>query len=415
MLAEFKIASKTLQSILEKGEHFKVAIKKLGEEKVDSKTIGSVASLVGCELRHNLLLQYLCREFDLKEYKYALLIALANHFFLKKYSDEEIVSNVKEALGDQYDKEIDSILNLNENALDLVNREFDSESLELISLRFNVPTYVLKMWFKHFGKSLTFKTLKRIIRPYDYYFALNTNKISEEEFLKNNKDFEKGPIEGLYRSLSKINVRKSDSYQNYEIYSIRPALKSILDKVDLSNVEEVALYSGDDDALIRDIYARSGQKFGIHVAVPLQDERPDILRLIRLEKAKNINYFEINDFENLKAHISNKQDVVIVYPASSSFDKISKYPDYLHHFKQDSLDALIRNQKEVLKGMANILSDEGKLLYIVDTLDRKESLSIINDFLTSHRDFRLVEQNQLFAFQSLSGSFYYAILERKHD
>ena len=416
MLEEYKLAALSLKEITENDKSFKDAIKGvLTEAKADNKLSGPVSAILGCELRHHLLLNYLVKPFELEDDKYLVLIALANHFFLKKYDDKDVLKLVKEELKDKFTKELEKLMSEENNALDLVSKDFESDSLELVSLRFNVPTYLLKMWFKHFGKSLTYKTLKKNIRPSEIYYALNYEKTTKDAFEGNYKDFEKTEVEGVYRALSKNGVHKLPCYINFEIYSIRLALKAILNKIDYSKVEEMALYTGRDDSIVRDLFYRSERKKGLHVAVPSQDERAEILRLMRLEKSKNINYFEITDFTNLPAHISDKQDLVVVYPKSSSFDKISKYPDYLIHFKQNSLDELIKNQREALRGMASLLSDDGKLLYIVDTLDRKESLSIVNEFLSSHKDFVLVEQNQIFPHNSLDGAFYYALIEKKHD
>ncbi len=410
MEKEIQLSSLALKKIIEEDASFKEAVKQVVEQEGAEIAVASnISALVGCELRHHYLLTYLIKGLDLKEEKYLVLILLANHFFLKRFDSKESLKLLKEV-----PEKINEYLTFEGSAIELVSKDFKEDSLELISMRFNVPTYLLKMWFKHYGKSLTFKTLKKNIKPAEAYYALVDTKISKEEFEKQYPDFEKTEISNVYHALKKNSVHKLDCYKNFQIYSIRLALKAILDKIDYSNVEEMTLYSGEDESLLRDLFYKSNRKIGIHVAVP-SSERADILRLIRVERAKNINHFEIKDFENLPAHISEKQDLVVVFPKSSSFDKISKYPDYLLHFKQDSLDELIANQKEVLKGMSTLVAEEGKLVYIVDTLNRKESVSIINDFITNNKDFTLVSHEQIFPHNKLDGAFYYAILEKKEN
>ncbi len=408
----FDYASIALNDILSSKKNFKNASKEITNNKEYKGISGDINTLIGCELRHHLLLTYLLKDLDLGENKTYLLLSLTNHFFLKRFENEKLSKVLKE-LNNEY---LNKLFGFKGTALEYIQGDFEADSIELASLRFNVPTYLLKMWFKHFGKTLTFKTIKANVRSSEATYSLNTIKKSEQEFLDEYKDyFEKSEIEGIYIAKDKKNIHALDCYKNREIYSIRLALKDILNKIDFSSIEEMALYSGLDDTSIRDLYVRSNRKIGLHIAIPSLDERAELLRLVRTEQTKNINYFEITDFSNLSAHISEKQDLVVVFPASSSFDKISKYPDYLFQFKQDSFDLLIKNQKEVLKGMSTLVAPGGKLVYIVDTLNRKESLSIINEFLSAHKDFSLVEANQIFPFSKLKGTFYYAILEKQND
>lgn len=405
--------SKDVLAKILKGEtNFKEASKKVIADKINKKDASDINALIGCELRHHLLFMHLIKDVTFNDDKELILIALANHFFLKKIEKSEYLPFIKE----KNDPKLNELFAYEGSALELIQKDFKPDSIELASLRFNVPTYLLKMWFKHFGKTLTYKTLKSNVKSSDAYYALNVMKLSKDKFEANySNEFIKEEVEGIYLAKDKKSVHNLPCYTNREIYSIRLALKDILNKVDYSSVEEMTIYSGLDDTSIRDLFVRSNKQIGLHIAVPNIESRPEILRLVRVEQAKNINYFEINDYSNLAAHISNKQDLVVVFPASSSFDKIAKYPDYLIQFKQDSFDTLIQNQKESLKGMSSLLAPGGKLLYIVDTLNRKESLSVIHEFLNSAPDFELVESNQIFPFSKLKGSFYFALMAKKDD
>jgi 16S rRNA C967 or C1407 C5-methylase (RsmB/RsmF family) len=83
------------------------------------------------------------------------------------------------------------------------------------------------------------------------------------------------------------------------------------------------------------------------------------------------------------------------------------------HFKRESIDELVAKQKETLDSCASYVADEGNLVYMVSTINRKEGRSLIMDFLDRHRDFTLIEEKQRFPFDSLDTALYYAIMKRK--
>ena len=135
--------------------------------------------------------------------------------------------------------------------------------------------------------------------------------------------------------------------------------------------------------------------------------------VFRVEKCKNVNLFEANDLSMMKAAITTKQDLIVLMPKSSSFELIRQTPDYLLHFKQSSFDELIAKQKEALEEFSKFAHEDAKIVYIVDTLNKKETTGVINDFLNKHPEYVLKESEQYFPFGEEDGLFYYAILERK--
>lgn len=415
-MKELLLSKEVIKRVIEEDKTFKEAIKEvfLANEK-DVELTPIVSALSGCELRHHLFLSKLVKEFDLGDNKYLLLLALANNFFLRRIDKEKVTSFIKETLNESYNEKINKLLTFDGAALDSLGESVDHSSMEFVSLRFNVPSYLLKMWFKHYGRSLTYKVLKKNIKPSNQYFRINTMKISEEDFLKEHPSFVSSNVKDVVYLSTKENIHKLKAYQNYEIFNIRLALKEILDKVYTDDIEEMTLYLGDDKAATRDLYVRTNKKAGLRVAVNNLDEHPDLLRLIRLEKCKNVTYFVPNDYSLMDLAITSPQDLVVVYPKSSSFDKIRKYPDYLLHFKQDSLDSLIDNQKASLEGFSKFVRPGCKLVYIVDTLDKKESVAIINDFVNRHKEFELIESKQYFSFEDKDTLMYYAILKKKDN
>ena len=52
---------------------------------------------------------------------------------------------------------------------------------------------------------------------------------------------------------------------------------------------------------------------------------------------------------------------------------------------------------------------------MVDTLNKKESVGVVTEFLNTHKDFKLVKWHQKFPHEEEDTTLFYAILEKKKD
>lgn len=412
-MIELELSQKLLSRIVYEDLEFKKVIKEEFSKEEFAHISHQVTSLIGCVLRHYIFLTYLVKPFELSNDENSLLlVALANNLFVKSLKREDVITHVKSVLNDRYSPELDKLLTYEGSVADLHQSTSQKDNDKFVAMRFNVPHYLYKMWKKHFGTGITFKVLKRNIKVASQYLRVNTMKTMEDTFLNENKDFAKTDFEDIVIYNGKGNLRKTDAYKKYLVFNEKIAMKQAIDKVFTPDLEYVTLFSGADNASFRELYLRANKKVGLSVAVPSIDDRVDILRHIRLEKCSNVNLFEATDFTMMKAAITSPQDLIVLMPKSSSFDLIRLYPDYLLHFKQSSLDELIKVQKESLQEFSKFLVTDGLLLYMVDTMNKKESADVISDFLAKNPDFELVEHRQYFPFEKEDSTFYYAILKK---
>ena len=161
-MKELELAAAMLELITEGGKNFQDAIKEVFPANSAYKQYqGSVCAFVGCELRHYNLIKEVSKNIELDAKKACVLyLGIANNAFLKRFNDEEMKSEVKSILGDAYVPEIDVIF---DNTADLMQlcKEYEVDSPEYISVRFNTPRWLVKMWQKHYGRALTFKILRK--------------------------------------------------------------------------------------------------------------------------------------------------------------------------------------------------------------------------------------------------------------
>ncbi len=418
MKIEIQLAQTVLQKVFAEKEIFQRALKSVFPHNDPNRQyLGTVSSLVGSELRHHLLFaklvdSYIDEGAEISfDDKLLIYIALANHHFVKRLASEELVKDLQ-------------ALNLPINFVKLFSNEktiyellseivTNIRSLEYISIRFNTPTWLVKMWQKHFGYSATFKILKRNARPPKTTVRVNTLVTSEEKILSSNAEFfSKTTVANLLEYNGKTPLRQNEFFRSFDVFNERQALKKALDEVFAQvSPNQFFIYSSKDDASCIEAMLLANRKIGVNLGVPKKETRPELARLIRIYKLKNVNYFEAPTDQMLAA-VTQKQQLVILNPKSSSFDEIRIYPDFLLHFEKEKLDELIANQKKMLYDVSNFVDEEGKLVYIVNTLDRKESHSLINLFLNEHREFKLIQEKQYLPYDADDCALYIAIMQR---
>ena len=80
-------------------------------------------------------------------------------------------------------------------------------------------------------------------------------------------------------------------------------------------------------------------------------------------------------------------------------------PDYFLRFDLEKLDELIANQRVALEEAAGQVEEGGYLMYLVDTISKKESSAIVNDFLNEHQEYVLIRDKQYFPYKRVGCSY----------
>ncbi|MFA7110211.1 MAG: hypothetical protein WC160_01665 [Bacilli bacterium] len=411
-----EIVKNVLNQILYQDVEFQHALRQAFKDHPEDKEHSSlVSAIVGCELRHHHLFQRIVSDLGndyTDEQKCLLYASLANNLFLKRIEHDEMIDYVRQAFNEEQMIIIDKLLAFQDSPRELIPESIPVESYEYLSLRFNTPEWLVKMWQKHFGRGVTYKLMKKNNKPQLQSCRVNTLATSTKEVLDDNPEFREAPLADMVIYQGKAPIRKNTFFQSFDVFLLKMGHKELMDKVCLNNVTEAFLYSAEDNSVIREFFLKYQKTIGLNLGVPNVDERLDISKIIRYNQLTNVNFFGAEPTA-MKAAISRPQDLVIVHPRSSDFDLIRAYPDYLLHFKRESIDELVAKQKETLENCATFVGDDGILVYLVSTINRKEGHSLIMDFLDRHRDFTLLEEKQRFPFDPLDTALFYAIMKRK--
>ena len=413
-MQEFDLAQKVLNDILVNDVQFNDALKKLFQADPAIRPLrGTVAGLVGCELRHHLLFTHLIDDLKIEdlteEEKMAIKLTLADIYFFKRIPLEEMKKVLLEKIGEEKLAKLEPLFAKAETPNEFIPAEFPKTSNKYLSLRYNTPEWVLKIW-QHFGYGQTYRILKANARQNTSSVRVRTSMVPVEEVLNSSPDFVKSPVEGILLYGGKTPLRKLDLFKQGAIFAERMATKAMLDEYKIEEPKEAFIYNANaDSSLFKEIIETYQDKIGLNLGCPNTDNYTDVARMIKTAGYKNINFFGAEP-DSMEAAISRPQDLVIAAPNSSNFDLIRDYPDYLLHFKKEEMDALFAQEKAVLEGCSKFVAEKGTLIYCVYTISKKEGNKTINDFLANHKEFHLIKEEQNMPFEEKATALYYAVL-----
>lgn len=415
-LLELSVLS--LKRIIEEDIPFRIVVKQISKENnLKNEDISNLSIVLGANLRHHLLAKKILEDegLDVNDYFYSLLIT--DSLFSKRIAVTEFAKLRKE--------EENKIKELKNKYSDIVvinnlykKDETHHHDFEYLSIRYNTPLWIIKMWNKHFSRLMPL-ILKNNTHESVTSLSINLRKITLDEILKDER-FKETTYPDLVLYEGK-NVRSLDIIKERKAYQLRQSERAVFDEFEIKDNDRILIYSeqnGNNVPIkITNLINRSNW---VKYMTTSHEDYNKVKSYIKEEMIENVIPYRINrnDLEVCLLDDKNRIDYFFILPDSSNFDEIKHSPDYLIHFKQDSLDGLIANQKSLLEDSLKYLNDNGVIVYIIPTLSVKEGRSVINDFINRHNDVELVKDHQYFPFDKTQSSLYFAVMKKKevnHD
>ena len=193
-MATHILAKDILQKIIIENVPFSLALKQAFKNDSVSKDDKPVVSaLVGCALRHYLVMDRLIKDAypNIESDGFiALLVAFSNALFIKKLSQDDCNALAASFLKEDDIKVEDFIAPYLEDKK-LVPEEIEIGSFDFLSYRYNTPVSVIKMWNKQFGQVTASRILKANSKPAPTILRINNNLINDEDFFNQYPEFEK--------------------------------------------------------------------------------------------------------------------------------------------------------------------------------------------------------------------------------
>ena len=408
------LAKEILQKIIIENAPFSLALKqafKRGDVTKEDRPV--VSAVVGCSLRHYFVLDRIFKDAYPhleSEGLIALYIAFSNALFIKKLDQDEC-----NALAQSFLKEEDvpfvSFLAPYLEDKKLVPEDVEVGSFDFLSYRYNTPVSVIKMWNKQFGQVITSRILKANSKPAPVVLRINNNKISDEDFFKEYPDFASTDIPGIAIYNGEGKFKNSPVFEKQLANILTPAYKEMLDEGDVDLLRGLAVYSEYPNDLVVELTSRFPSLNDIDFVAGSYSAFINTKNSLARAGIKGINVYEAGA-SSIVTCISKPVHTFVVMPDSSRLNLLQVLPDYFLRFDIQKLDELIANQGKALQEASAQVEDGGYLVYLVDTISKKETMGIINEFLKGHPEFVLTREKLYFPYKKYGGSYYFAVLKK---
>lgn len=409
------LARDILNRIINENTPFSLALKQaFKKNEVSREDKANISAMVGCVLRHYLVLSNVIS----KQYPnldsvgvIALMIAFSNALFIKKLDQEDCNKEAQQYLKDE-DVKVQDFIEPYLAEKKLVPENIEVGSFEFLSYRYNTPVDIIKMWSKQFGHIAVSKALKANSKPAPVVLRIDNKKIEDEEFFNKYPEFER--IEGvngmaLFKGEGKFKNHEASEKALATPYAL--AFKEMLDEGDVDLLRGLAIYTEYPNDLLIDLLSRKESISGVEFIAGNLATASNARNFLNKNQVRGVNVYEAQASAIITC-LSKPVHTFVVMPDSSRFNLLQLLPDYFLRFDFNKLDELIANQKLALKEAAEQVEEDGYLLYLVDTLSKKESINIINEFLANNENFTLVRDKLYFPYKKYGGSYYFAALKK---
>ena len=416
-MATHVLAKNILQKIIIENVPFSLALKQtFKHENVAKEDRPIVSALVGCALRHYLVMERLIKDTypDIESDGFiALLVAFSNALFIKKLNQDECNDLVTSFLKEDDVKVSDFIAPYLEGKK-LVPEEIEVGSFDFLSYRYNTPVSVIKMWNKQFGHVTASRILRANSKPAPTVLRINNNLISDDNFFNQYPDFERCDVAGVALFNGEGRFKNHPANEKGLVVALPLAYKEMVDEGDVDLLRGLAIYAEYPNDLLTELLSRFNNLNNIEFMAGTYSAFINTKNTLNKYSLKGINVYEANA-SSIITCVSKPVHTFIVMPDSSRLNLLQVLPDYFLRFDIAKLDELIANQNKALNEAANQVEDGGYLLYLVDTISKKENGGIINEFLKNHPEFTLIKDKLYFPYKKFGGSYFFEVLKKENN
>ena len=412
-------AYNVLIKVVEENLPFNIAVRSsLKEEKnkYDGEFKSSITAVSGCVLRHYFVFKELVnRKYpDATEEQFLLIsLGLANHIFAKRFDEKELLAFITSKT--DLPEVVEFITSFNDPKK-LIPEDIEFGSKKFLSLRHNIPIWLVNMWQKNAGPFISKKLFRSLTERKKVLVRINKNNISDAEFLEKYTVFVAFKEEGIALYEGKEPLRKQQAILNGDALEMPVSYTYMCRDLDIDPLRGIAIYGGATNALLEELYVLLGSSFKADYVCGTQKHYFEVLANIKRLGLTDVSTYE-GDGSLIVTCISKPVHTFFVCPENSYFIGLMERPDYFLTIKQEMLDSLIANEEKALEEASNHVEDGGDLIYFIPTFCKNEGRSLIRRFLNKHPEYIIQDEKQLYPFDRYQTMLYFVKLRKevKHD
>jgi 16S rRNA (cytosine967-C5)-methyltransferase len=109
---------------------------------------------------------------------------------------------------------------------------------------------------------------------------------------------------------------------------------------------------------------------------------------------QNVRVQEIQTIEDLAEHYSLFFDIVFVDAPCSGIGTIRRNPGMKWMITEQTVQEVSEKQRSILHSAAQLVKPGGRLVYATCTMLRQENEGVVEEYLTLHKEFHLIDVNE---------------------
>lgn len=284
------------------------------------------------------------------------------------------------------------------------------DELDTIALNASLPTFIVKLWNKHYGLEQTLLNAEALLEPALLCGRVNPLKIDTDEIFYD-PNVTRGQL-SEYAFYSKDNIVQSDWFKNGECWLQDEASQLVSEFLDVSDnmkVLDACSAPGTKTAATATLMHNTG-----HIdAIELHEVRTELInkQMIHLG-ITNVRTYTMDACDVKDKFEHESYDRILVDVPCSGLGVLRRKADIKLRVTPAQLDELQILQASILEGVYECLKIDGIMVYSTCTLNRKENEMQVKSFIDRHPEFELIEEKTIFPNQYHTDGFYMAKLKR---
>ena len=408
----YKVAFSVIKNVVNKELDLKNSLKKESKDATRGESI-EISQISGIFFRNYFLIAHLADILNFKKNSDEMIqlgLLYVNNAFRKKVDQNKMFNDfLMYIIQKKHQLSKDEIFYIK----DVISRKrtfdfFDVKkgTLKYYSLRFNKPEWLIKLLCKQYGKKEGLSIVYEISAMPQQFVSVNYSKAFSPTMAFKKIDAD------LYEYTNPTSIRKEESFHDGQIYLTQLGYIEAFSSFDLSN-SNLTCYLGDFNNIALDFFKKFvGRNNTLNFVSKDNKLTYKIFDEIKSNKLKETHFYEGNE-STLIALLAKKQDLILYSPKCSNFELFRRNPEYGVYFNVDDLDKIINSIKDGLNEVVKYLEVDGTLLYLVPTINLKETHNLINEFIEKNKESFVLDKEKIYLPNKEGNSLlYYAKIRR---